>query len=90
MANTLNGKLMEDKLKNGWTVYEFAEYFGITPEEFIILLERTFRQKAFSRMRKRLNKNLKNRNKYIACIRKRKKLDVQAIVQIDTILDTIN
>ena len=55
----INGKIMEEKLKRGWTTSRFAERFGVTEEEFLEALQKTFSPKAYSGMVSRLKKNEK-------------------------------
>ena len=55
----INGKIMEEKLKRGWTVSRFAERFQVSEEEFLEALQKTFTTKAYSEMIKTLRRNEK-------------------------------
>lgn len=57
----LNAKLMEEKLKRGWTVSDFAGYLCTTEEEFLKALKKTFKANPSRRMIARLNLNQKRR-----------------------------
>jgi len=70
----LTGKIMEEKLKIGWTEEDFANHFQILPENFADLVRRTFSQKASKEIFNRLYKNQKNKEKYIKNAKKRKKI----------------
>ena len=59
----LNGKLMEEKLKRGWTVASFADYFQISEEDFLVRLKKTFRSNTYEGMKRRLEQNAKIRKK---------------------------
>lgn len=55
----LNGKIMEERLKHGWTTQFFAEHYGTTEQEFLETLEKVFSSKAYKSMLARLKKNEK-------------------------------
>ena len=59
----INGKIMEEKLKRGWTASRFAERFQVSEEEFLETLQKNFSKKAYSGMINRLRKNEKRFNK---------------------------
>lgn len=59
----INGKIMEEKLKRGWTLSRFAKRFNVTEEEFTEALKKTFSPKAYSGIVSRLKKNEKKANK---------------------------
>ena len=42
----LTGKIMEEKLKIGWTTTDFAQFFDVTEEEFLNRLNKAFTEKA--------------------------------------------
>ena len=56
---TLNGKFMEEKLKHCWTLKQLANYFQVSEEKFLKMLEDTFSTKAYKGMISRLRKNEK-------------------------------
>lgn len=60
MGKTLNAKLMEEKLKRGWTIAQFTEYLELTEEDFLRKLKETFREKACRGMLARLKQNEKH------------------------------
>lgn len=53
----INAKFMEEKLKRGWQLEDFARQFEITPDDFLELLKKTFSSKAYKNMKLRLDKN---------------------------------
>ena len=53
----LNAKFMEDKLKYGWTLAQFAEHFEVDEQGFLRILETTFSSKATKAMISRLKRN---------------------------------
>lgn len=55
----LNGKIMEERLKHGWTTQFFAEHYETTEQEFLETLEKVFSSKAYKGMLARLKKNEK-------------------------------
>ena len=67
----LNGKLMEVKMKYGWTATAFAQYFACTEEEFLQSLHKTFDSKAYKDMVARLEKNSKRRRRAIKCVKRK-------------------
>lgn len=59
MSKKLNAKLMNEKLKRGWTTTDFANYLECSEDYFLELLEKTF-SKAYTRETlARLKKNEK-------------------------------
>lgn len=55
----LTAKIMEERLKHGWTLKYFAQHYQITEEEFLTTLSKTFSSKAYKGMLARLKKNEK-------------------------------
>lgn len=55
----LTAKIMEERLKHGWTIKFFAQNYQITEEEFLTTLSKTFSSKAYKGMLARLKKNEK-------------------------------
>jgi hypothetical protein len=55
MKKIINAKTLNEKLKNNWTVAEFAQYYEMSEEEFLSTLETTFSPKAYKGMKKRLD-----------------------------------
>ena len=55
----INGKIMEEKLKRGWTISRFAARFEVSEDEFLQALEKSFSPKAYSDMVSRMKKNEK-------------------------------
>lgn len=69
----LTGKLMNDKIKMGWTMEDLARHLGVTEDIFCDMLRRTFSDKACKDMFNSLYKNEKNKNKYMNRAKKRTK-----------------
>lgn len=63
MQHTLNAKLMNDKLKQGWTTTEFATYLGISIEQFLDVLKKEFTRNAYEGFRNSLRKNDKHQKR---------------------------
>lgn len=59
--NSLNGRIMQEKLKVGWTTSEFAQYYQVTEEEFLKRLQKVFSHKAYQDMTARLKQNAKRK-----------------------------
>lgn len=59
-----DSRLMEEKLKRGWTVNDFARHLGITEEEFLSLFERKFYGKAYTDLLSRLEKNAEKKKRH--------------------------
>ena len=59
----LNGKLMEMKLKIGWTATDFANYLECSEDEFLKVIKETFSASAAKAMLGRLDQNKKRQNK---------------------------
>lgn len=58
----LNAKLMNQKLKKGWTASDFAEYLSTTEETFLEAVKETFSRNAANSMISTLRRNEKRRN----------------------------
>ena len=56
----LTAKLMEEKLKKGWSTSDFADYLGMTTDEFKAALDKIFYGPAARNYRRRLKKNDKH------------------------------
>lgn len=69
----LTGKIMEEKLKIGWTEEDFANHFQIPSESFSELVRKTFSQRACKDYFNRLCKNRKLKEKHMKNAKKRKK-----------------
>lgn len=59
---TLNAKLMNEKLKRGWTPADFAEYLSTTEELFLKSVQETFSRNAAKSMISSLKRNQKRKN----------------------------
>lgn len=59
----LNGKLMEMKLKAGWTSTDFANYLDCSEDEFLEAIKITFNSTPAKKMLNRLEQNKKRFNK---------------------------
>lgn len=59
LNSKLNAKLLEEKLKRGWTSSNFAQYLECTDEDFLDAIKKTFRPKIASRIIARLKQNEK-------------------------------
>lgn len=70
----LTGKIMEEKLKIGWTEEDFANHFQIPSESFSKLVRKTFSQRACKDYFNRLYKNRKLKEKHMKNAKKRKKI----------------
>lgn len=70
----LTGKIMEEKLKIGWTEEDFANHFQIPSESFSELVRKTFSQRACKDYFNRLYKNRKLKEKHMKNAKKRKKI----------------
>lgn len=70
----LTGKIMEEKLKIGWTEEDFANHFQISIESFSELVRKTFSQKACKDFFNRLYKNQKLKEKHMKNAKNRKKI----------------
>jgi len=57
MKHPLNAKLMNDKIKQGWTTAVFAALLGISNEQFMSVLEKEFSRNAYEGFRSSLKKN---------------------------------
>ena len=53
-STKLTSKLMEEKLKKGWTPAEFAEKLGITSEDFLQQLGKTFEGRTYDYYMRRI------------------------------------
>lgn len=53
----ITAKLMEEKLKEGWGTAHFADELGMSVQDFMVKLEKTFRGSALQIYRRRLKKN---------------------------------
>ena len=56
MMKQLTGKIMEEKLKIGWTTTDFAQFFDVTEEEFLNRLNKAFTEKACADILRRLKR----------------------------------
>ena len=74
MMKQLTGKIMEEKLKIGWTTTDFAQFFDVTEEEFLNRLNKAFTEKACADMLRRLKKNDKFHKKACMAVLNRKKI----------------
>lgn len=61
MSNSkkLSARLMQEKLKKGWTIPDFANYFECSEEDFLKLLEKNLSKPGAREMLTRLKKNEK-------------------------------
>lgn len=59
-----SGRLMEEKLKIGWTIDDFLSYLNVSETEFLNYLTKNFSAKAVFQMKKRLKNNQKKIKKY--------------------------
>ena len=59
----LDGKLMELKLKNGWSVSNFAEYLECSEEHFLNSLQKNFQPRVYKKMLNRLARNEKQKGR---------------------------
>ena len=59
----ITGKIMEEKLKHGYTTAYLASYFETSEEEFLANLEKTFSARAYRGYMARLKKNDKSQKK---------------------------
>ena len=55
----ITGKIMEEKLKHGWTLRQLSNNYEVSDEEFLETLKKTFSSKAYKGMLARLKKNEK-------------------------------
>lgn len=55
----ITGKIMEERMKHGWQLHQFAQSYGVSEEEFLEVLKKTFSSKAYKGMLARLKKNEK-------------------------------
>lgn len=53
----ITAKLMEEKLKEGWGTAHFADELGMSVQDFMVKLEKTFRGSALQIYKRRLKKN---------------------------------
>lgn len=53
----LNSGLLNSKLKAGWSIADFAQYFDCSEEEFLILFDKEFFGKTHNDLLRRLKKN---------------------------------
>lgn len=58
-----SGRLMEEKLKIGWTIDDFLSHLNVSEEVFVEYLKKNFSSKAFSQISKRLKTNQKRKNR---------------------------
>ena len=70
----LTSKIMEEKLKIGWTEEDFANHFQIPIESFSESVRKTFSQRACKDFFNRLYKNQKVKEKHMKNAKKRKKI----------------
>lgn len=75
MMKQLTGKIMEEKLKMGWTTTSFAQYFDTTEDGFLELLNKVFSEKASAELLKRLKKNDRYHRRACRAMLKHKKLE---------------
>lgn len=54
---TITAKIMEEKIKKGWTTEEFSRYFQLEPEQFLEQLKKNFSKKGCKNMLMRLERN---------------------------------
>lgn len=80
MMKQLTGKIMEEKLKMGWTTTSFAQYFDTTEDGFLELLNKVFSEKASAELLKRLKKNDRSHRKACRAMLKHKKLESENVV----------
>ena len=74
MMKQLTGKIMEEKLKIGWTTTDFAQFFDVTEEEFLNRLNKAFTEKACADILRRLKRNDKFHRKACLAVLNRKKI----------------
>ena len=74
MMKQLTGKIMEEKLKIGWTTTDFAQFFDVTEEEFLNRLNKAFTERACADILRRLKKNDKFHKKACLAVLNRKKI----------------
>ena len=55
----VTGKIMEERIKHGWTLNQISQSYGVSEEEFLEALKKTFSSKAYKGMLARLRKNEK-------------------------------
>lgn len=64
MEKTFNAKTLNVKIKNGYTIKDFANYYSVLSSEFVTMVEETFTPKAAKGMLSRMQSNeKKHRNK---------------------------
>ena len=56
----ITAKLLEEKLKKGWGALNFANYLGITEQEFMRNLDKTFHGPVAQSYKRRIKNNNKN------------------------------
>lgn len=59
----LNGKLIRMKAKKGWTVSDFAVYFGVSEDEFLESAKKAFQEQSYKNLCVQLDRNQKRRAK---------------------------
>ena len=64
-SGRLNAKLLEEKLKKGWGTANFAADLGMSEQEFMEVLDKTFYGPASQNYRRRLKKNDKSIEKQL-------------------------
>lgn len=74
MKKKLNGKVMEVKMKFGWTIADFAEHFECTEEEFLQMLQKQFRPKVYKDMLSDLRRNEGRKKRAIKSLQTTKKV----------------
>lgn len=57
MRTPLNAKVMNEGLKKGWSTSDFAAYLGVSQDEFIVLLKKTFESRPLAGFMRNLAKN---------------------------------
>ena len=83
----INGKIMEEKLKRGWTTDRFANKFQVTEEEFLEALQKIFSPKAYAGMINRLRKNEKRFGKDTVAAPEKKSEEAPTLETPSTSLD---
>ena len=63
MNHSLNAKLLNEKLKQGWTSTDFATYLGIGADQFLDMLKKEFTRNAYEGFRNVLRRNEKHQKR---------------------------
>ena len=63
MRTPLNAKVMNEGLKKGWSTSDFATDLGVSQDEFIVLLKKTFESRPLAGFMRKLAKNASAKKK---------------------------